>query len=146
MLPRLYRRTARRDAVRQAAHRAGAQVTPMADALALVAAGLAASTAVHMLVLPLLPPRVRGGASRWKMRLRLRLWPARVGVEMVSRAVAAEGGPAEPTGDVRERVAASMREAGFGVTSGGPPLNARSGGKTGAEPVGEGRVRRQRGL
>ena len=97
----------------------------MADALALVAAGLAASTAVHMLVLPLLPPRVREEVSRWRMRLRLRLWPARVDMEMVSKAAAAEGGPAEPAGDVRERVAASMREAGFGVTSGGPSLNAR---------------------
>ncbi len=97
----------------------------MADALALVAAGLAASTAVHMLVLPLLPPRVCEEASRWRMRLRLRLWPARVDMEMVSKAAAAEGGPAEPAGDVRERVAASMREAGFGVTSGGPSLNAR---------------------
>lgn len=123
MLSRLYRRTARRDAGRQAAHRAAAQVTTMADALALVAAGLAASTAVHMLVLPLLPPRVRE-VSRWRIRLRLRLWPTRVDMEMVSKAAAAEGGPAEPAGDVRERVAASMREAGFGVTSGGPSLNA----------------------
>lgn len=97
----------------------------MADALALVAAGLAASTAVHLLVLPLLPPRVREGASRCRMRLRMRLWPARVGMEMVSKATAAEGGPAEPAGDVRERVAASMREAGLGVTSDGPSLNAR---------------------
>lgn len=97
----------------------------MAEVLTLVATGLAVSTAFHLLVLPLLPARVRERGYWWKMRLRTYFRLAPVGIELVSKAAAAEGRPAEPTGDVRERAAASMREAGLDVTSNDLLIEAR---------------------
>lgn len=97
---------------------------PMADVLTLVAVGLAISTVFHLLVLPLLPSRVREGASWWRMRLRMYLRSSPVGMELVSKATA-PGGPPEPAGEVWDRTAASMRAAGLDVTGNDTSLEAR---------------------
>lgn len=96
----------------------------MADALALVAVGLAISAAFHLLVIPLLPSRIREKASRYKMRLRMYVLPTTVSMEMVSKA-AAGSGPAEPAGKVQERAAGHLREEGLDVTGSGRSLEAR---------------------
>ena len=96
----------------------------MEDIVALVIAGLAASTVFHLLVLPLLPPRIREAASRWDMQLRRHALPPTVGMEMVSRA-SAPGGRLETTGRVREQAAAHMRSAGLDIAGSGASLVAR---------------------
>lgn len=98
---------------------------PMADVLALVAVGLAISTIFHLVVLPFLPPRVMESMSWWRMRLRMYLRSSPVDMEMISKAASTAGGPVEPAGDVLDRVAASMRSANLGVTSGDLSLEAR---------------------
>ena len=94
----------------------------MADMLAYVAAGLAASSAFHLLVLPLLPSGIRERASRLRMRLRRHVLPPAVCAEMVSRA--APGAPGMPAGDARRRAAECMRSAGLDVTEDGMALEA----------------------
>lgn len=69
----------------------------MADVITIVAAGLAISTAFHLLAIPLLPSRIMDGISWWKMSVRKHVLPPTVNMEMVSRAVAADG-PAMPVG------------------------------------------------
>ena len=96
----------------------------MEDIAALVLAGLAVSTVFHLLVLPLLPPRIREAASRWDMQLRRHALPPTVGMEMVSRA-SAPGGRPEPTGRAREQAAAHMRSAGLDVEGSGASLTSR---------------------
>ena len=96
----------------------------MEDAAALVLAGLAVSTAFHLLVVPLLPPRIREVASRWDALLRRHVLPPTVGMEMVSRA-SAPGGRPEPTGRAREQAAAHMRSAGIDVAGSGASLTSR---------------------
>lgn len=89
-----------------------------------VLAGLAVSTAFHLLVMPLLPPRIREGASRWEMLLRRHVLPHTVGMEMVSRA-SAPGGRSEPVGKVREQAESRMRSAGIDVAGSGASIAAR---------------------
>lgn len=97
---------------------------PMADVLTLVAVGLAISTAFHLLVIPLLPSYIREKASLYKIRLRMYDLSTSVGMEMASRA-ATGSGPAEPAGEVRERAAGHLREAGLDVTGNDLSLEAR---------------------
>ena len=97
---------------------------PMADALTLVAVGLAISTAFHLLVLPLLPSCIREKASRYKMRLRMHVMSTTVSMEMISKA-AGGSGPDEPAGEVQERAAGHLREAGLDVSGNDLSLEAR---------------------
>lgn len=96
----------------------------MADVLALVGIGLVVSTAFHLLVLPLLPSRIRERVSWWKMSVRKNLLSPTVSMEMVSKASASAGGQATPTDEVRERAAASMRSAGLDVAGNDMSLRA----------------------
>ena len=102
--------------------RGAVQVMHMEDAVAHVLAGLAASTAFYLLVLPLLPSSVREKVSRWKMRLHKYVLSPTVSVEMVAKAAAREEGV--PIGDMQERVAGCMRSAGLKVASGSLSLAA----------------------
>lgn len=95
----------------------------MADVLTLVATGLAMSTIFHMLVIPLLPSRIRERISWWKMSVRKHILSPTVNMEMVSKAVAADGS-AMPVGEVQERVEAHMRSAGLDVTGNDMSLRA----------------------
>ena len=99
---------------------------PMADVLALVAtlvATLVVSTVFHLLVIALLPSRIRERVSWLKMSIRKHLLSPTVNMEMISKAAAADG-QARPTGEVLEQAAACMRSAGLDVTGNDMSLRA----------------------
>lgn len=89
---------------------------PMVDVTTAVATSLAVSTLFYMVVIPLLPSRIRERVSWWAASLRKYVLSPTVSMEMVSKASAGDG-QAEPAGEVLERAAGRMRSAGLDVTS-----------------------------
>ena len=95
----------------------------MADILTVVLTSLAASTAFYLLVIPLLPSRIRERVSWWKMSVRKHLLSPTVNMEMVSKAAAADG-QAVPSDKMLEQAAACMRSADLDVTGNDMSLRA----------------------
>ena len=104
----------------------------MSDVLTLVATGLVISTVFHMLVLPLLPSRIRERVSWWKMNIHKHILSPTVNMEMISKAAAAADRPAEPASEAQKRAADHMSSAGLDVTGNDLLLKApvRVGGQT----------------